>query len=50
MVSELRCCISQEPNFSLVDGAIYVLAAALLCGGLISAAYSAKAALGFNKS
>ncbi|HEV7217961.1 MAG: hypothetical protein ACHP8A_10910 [Terriglobales bacterium] len=50
MFSELRCCISQESNFSVVDWIIYVMAGALLCGGLISASYSASRALGFNKA
>jgi hypothetical protein len=49
MLSELACCISHEPNFSVIDGLIYVFAFALLCGGLISAGYSARAALGLNK-
>jgi hypothetical protein len=49
MLTELRCCISHEPNFSFVDGVIYVFAIALLCGCIISAVYSARAALGLNK-
>jgi hypothetical protein len=49
MLSELACCTSHEPNFSVIDGLIYVFAFTLLCGGLISAGYSARAALGLNK-
>jgi hypothetical protein len=30
MLTELGCCISQQPNFSAIDGVIYVLAIALL--------------------
>ncbi len=49
MFSEFRCCISKEPSFSAIDGVIYILAVVLLCGGLVSAAFSARAALGLNR-
>jgi hypothetical protein len=48
MISE-SFLISREPNFNAVDGAIYVLAGLLLSGGVISAAYSAMAAIGINR-
>jgi hypothetical protein len=41
--------ISREPNFSWVDSAIYIVAVALLSGGLISATCSALVATGFHK-
>ncbi len=40
--------ISREPNFNAVDVLIYAVALSLLVGGIISAAYSALAAIGFN--
>lgn len=48
MISE-AFLISREPNFNAVDVAIYVLAALLLSGGVISAVYSAMAAIGINR-
>lgn len=35
--------ISREPDFSTIDTVIYMFAAALLAGGLISAGYAARA-------
>ena len=50
MFREFGCCISHDPNLSVVDGIIYVLAITLLWGGIMSAVYSARAALGLNKN
>ena len=41
--------ISREPNFKAVDVVIYLLAVLLLSGGIVSAAYSAMAAIGLNR-
>jgi len=41
--------ISREVNFSAVNVAIYVLAVALLLGGLISAGFSVTAGLGLTR-
>jgi hypothetical protein len=49
MISQFRPIV-REPNFSAVDVAIYILAAALVLGGFISAAYAWIAALGLYGS
>jgi hypothetical protein len=49
MISEFFL-ISREPNFNAVDVGIYSLAVLLLSGGILSAAYSAMAAIGLNRS
>lgn len=41
--------ILREPNFNAVDVVIYLLAALLLAGGIISAAYSLRAAIAPHK-
>jgi hypothetical protein len=42
--------ISREPDFSTIDVVIYMFAAALLAGGLISAGYAARAVSKFSGS
>ena len=41
--------IVREPDFNAVDVGIYMLAASLLAGGVISAAYSLRAAIASNR-
>ena len=48
MISE-SFLLSRQPNFNAVDVVIYLLAGLLLSGGIISAAYSAMAAIGLNR-
>jgi hypothetical protein len=48
MISE-SFLLSRQPNFNAVDVIIYLLAGLLLSGGIISAAYSAMAAIGLNR-
>jgi hypothetical protein len=48
MISE-SFLLSRLPNFNAVDVVIYSLAVLLLAGGLISAAYSAMAAIRLNR-
>lgn len=43
MISEFLL-LSREPNFGIIDEAIYTLAVILLIGGLVTAGYSARAA------
>jgi len=50
MFSELSCCILREPNFSIMDLAIYATAVVLLAGGLVSAGCAAMNALKSQKS
>jgi hypothetical protein len=50
MISQFSCCISTQPNLSLIDFVIYFLAVGLLFGGLISAILSARAVFWTKRS